>query len=163
MNAPLDELFYQERESQDWNKFNEICQSVNSIDSEERLAKVYRELQFLISLGHASYAGKTKGSNIITQGLYSGAYASFFLMFNKECQARYEMQAWSVDDGAQIFDFWHQLDDENLKDVFQLYLPPIKLNHLIYIPMHDDVLTVDNIDDLQPLEYGNICNSIVEA
>jgi hypothetical protein len=78
----------------------------NTIDSEERLIKVYKELQFLIALGNASYAGKSKGSNLITQGIYSGAYASFFLVFNKDCKNRYELQSWKAD-SKEIFDFWH--------------------------------------------------------
>lgn len=69
----------------------DIIETHNSIDTEERLAKVYKELSFLIALGNASYEGKVKGSNIVTQGIYSSAYAGFFLIFSSECKARYEL------------------------------------------------------------------------
>ena len=67
--------------------------------------------------------------------MYSGAYAGYFMMFNKDCRARYEMYSWKVKDSSNVFNFWHQLDDPGLKDLYQLVLPAIKLNHLIYIPM----------------------------
>jgi DNA-binding protein Fis len=57
-------------------------------------------------------------------------------MFNKECRARYELKSWKVkDSSSEIFNFWDQLDDKDIKELYQLILPPIKLNHLIYIPM----------------------------
>ena len=56
-------------------------------------------------------------------------------MFNQDCKARYEVKSWNVEKSEDIFNFWHQLDDQGLKDAYQLVLPPIKLNHLIYIPM----------------------------
>lgn len=80
--------------------------------------KAYRELQLLIALGNASYSGKQKGSNFITKGIYSGAYAGFFLIFNKECKARYELKSWKVKDSSEIFNFWDQLDDKDIKELY---------------------------------------------
>jgi len=85
MLAPLADLFYQPATSDDWKVYEEISETRNTIDSEKRLLKIYKELSFLIALGNASYAGKTKGKNLITQGIYTGAYASFFLVFSKQC------------------------------------------------------------------------------
>ena len=64
-------------------------------------------------------------------------YASFYLINNKQCKDRYEMQSWKVDDKKNIFNFWHQLDDQNLKEIYTIVQPAIKINHLIYIPMTD--------------------------
>jgi len=35
-------------------------------------------------------------------------------------------------------------------------LPPIKVNHLIYLPMLDEVLTLEGIRDLPTLEFGSL-------
>lgn len=78
--------------------------------------------------------------------MYAGAYASFYLIQGQKCKDKYELLCWKVDDEeGQVFNFWHQLDDQNLKDFYQMVQPTIKVNHLIYIPMHTNKLTLENI------------------
>ena len=51
--------------------------------------------------------------------MYAGAYASFYLIQGQKCKDKYEMLCWKVDDEeGQVFNFWHQLDDQNLKDIY---------------------------------------------
>ena len=161
MRADLNDIFYKDPNSQEWKTYNSILEVTSGIESEERLLKVYRELQFLIALGNASYAGKQQGQNIITQGFYSSVYASFYLINNKQCRDRYELQSWKVDDQSNVFNFWHQLDDQNLKEIYTIVQPPIKVNHLIYIPMIDQVITILNVTDLKPVKYGERKNQLI--
>ena len=58
MQASLDDLFYSNEDSSDWQIYNQINTTHSTIETEERLLKVYKELQLLIALGNASYAGK---------------------------------------------------------------------------------------------------------
>lgn len=82
-------------------------------------------------------------------------YASYYLLYGKQCKDRYELHSWITSDSEKIFGFWNQLDDENLRDLYQLVFPPIKINHLIYIPMSTCTqITAENVDKLEPLEYG---------
>ena len=58
MTADLTDIFYKNPDSKEWKIYNSILEVTSGIESEERLLKVYQELQFLIALGNASYAGK---------------------------------------------------------------------------------------------------------
>jgi len=58
IRADLNDLFYKDPNSYEWKTYNSILEVTSGIESEERLLKVYHELQFLIALGNASYAGK---------------------------------------------------------------------------------------------------------
>ena len=71
-------------------------------------------------MGNAVYRARLKGKNLFSKGVYSSAYALFFLVFNKECEAQYEFRTWNVTDAREIFGFWHQLDDPDLRDLYQM-------------------------------------------
>jgi hypothetical protein len=89
------------------------------VETEERLVKIYDQLLSLIAFGNATYQGMKQGKNLISQGMYAGAYASFYLIQGQKCKDKYEMLCWKVDDEeGQVFNFWHQLDDQNLKDIY---------------------------------------------
>ena len=61
---------------------------------------------------------------------------AYYAINQKECKERYELTNWIVEDSTKmVFNFWHQLDDPGLKDIYPLTLPSIKINKLIYLPM----------------------------
>lgn len=100
MAADLDDLFYKDAAHPDWQLYQEVSEQTRIEGcSEERLNRCFNQLQSLIALGNASYEGKVKGGNyLISQGLYSSMYASYYMMFNKQCKDRYELQSWKLND-----------------------------------------------------------------
>ena len=70
------------------------------------------------------------------------------------------MQSWKIGDSKELFGFWHQLDDKELADLYQLVLPPIKVNSLLYINFLDTPLTIENLNpqNLNKVQHGCLKN-----
>lgn len=158
MLADLSNVFYQTTDSNEWQVYQQIRQPHTAETSQERIQKIKDQLQFLISLGSCTYEGKVKGGeNLFSQGIFAGSKASYYLTHPEECKDRYELQKWLLSDVEnKLFNFWHQLDDPGLRDVYQCSFPPIRVNQLIYVPKVAEQITIQNVTEVNQISvtYG---------
>ena len=82
-----------------------------------------------------------------------GFYATYFLLSKKERQKNNELYL-ANPDLELAREVWNLMENQTIMTIMEVGLPSIQINHKIYVPMIDTLITKENIMDLPKLTWN---------
>eukprot|EP00347_Sterkiella_histriomuscorum_P013953 403362725 len=146
MVAPKDDLFYKNENDECWKYLMQYYSCVEYPDDHKVLSS-YKTFYQNIALGNAFVSKAFIHESKMKKYLYTSLYASYYFFFKTKRLEQNDFFCANPDlDLAR--EIWNLLESKYIKKVFGKFLPNIRINKKIYIPMTDVVMTLENINDL---------------
>lgn len=118
---------------------------------DDKVIGSYKNFYQNIALGNAFVSKAYVHESTMKKYLYTSLYASYYFFFKQKRLEQNDFFCANPDlDLAR--EIWNLLESKYIKKLFSSFLPNIKVNKKIYIPMTDVVFTTENIDTLPKFE-----------
>ena len=146
MQTENDDLFCQSKDSEDWLMIQKHSELIEMSDNDMVLIDSCKNIQKVISLGNACVSKSLIHDGTLKKVVNSGIYATYYL-FNSTKRDEQSDYFASNPDFQLISTVWNVLESPKMKTLVNPFLPEITINHCVFIPMLDRIMTLENFSN----------------
>mmetsp|Transcript_15010 Transcript_15010/g.14880 ORF Transcript_15010/g.14880 Transcript_15010/m.14880 type:complete len:331 (+) Transcript_15010:381-1373(+) len=155
--AKPDDLLFKSIDDPDWVRFFEVYDCYEPKDL-KKFNKQYTSLCHFLALGSAFISKAGHRKNSITSLISQGRYAAYYFIFKKKRLEQFDMFM-SNPDIDLCLKVYNMPETDFVKKLNEITLPKIKMHKVVYLPMTDEVLTLENLLETSE-DYQNYLKQI---
>lgn len=141
--AKEDDILYKDLSHPDWQRFFKVFDFYEANDV-KKFNKQYTNLCEFLALGNAFISKSGASTNPVQQFFGQARYAAYYLLFKKKRMEQFNMFM-SNPDIDLCLKVYSIPETEFIQTITEVTLPYIKVHQVVYLPMLDDILTVENL------------------
>jgi hypothetical protein len=140
------DIYYKDLSHDDWEKFFEVYDFYEA-DDLQKFNKQYKTLWEFLALGSAFISKSGNSDNIVQQFFGQARYAAYYLLFKKKRMEQFNMFM-SNPDIDLCLKVYSIPETEFAQTMTEFTLPSIKVHQVIYLPMLDDLITIEALEKI---------------
>ena len=147
ITTPMNDIFYQDVQSDDWKKMLDIF-TFHDFGNHRKLVKAYESFQDFIAVGHAMMSRQDVNENAFLKTLKKGFYGLHYLVQKDKRRSQKDMVAMNPD-LTQTQEMWNMMESKLIIKSMETMMPKVKVNKKLLIPMMDTIITRENVSSLK--------------